>query len=490
MNPKLKTNPDIQINQIDNVFAKVTSEPAVAQELSDFFTFSVPGANFSEAYKSHYWDGKIRLFSLKTNKIYAGLIEYVKEFAKMGAYSYSYTMLKNSISELAKSEHIDDYKIPLKIRDYQYLGFIHAINNKRSMIISPTASGKSVIIYMISRWLLEHGKKRGLLIVPTTNLVEQMYTDFSSYGWDVEKHCQRIYYGFDKEPNAALIISTWQSIYDMPKQYFSTFDFVIGDEAHQFKAKSLISIMTSLINCEYRVGTTGTLDDIKVHKLVLEGLFGPIKRVASTKQLIERKQLAEFNIKCLVLKYPEEQSKLLKGIKYKDELEFLIAHSKRNHFIRNLAESLTGNTLILYTYVAKHGKVLHALFKEKIKNRKIFFVCGETETLDRELIRSIIEKETNAIIIASYGTFSTGINIVNLNNVIFASPTKSKIRTLQAIGRGLRIDDNKRKTVLYDIADDLRYKTYVNFTLKHYEERIKIYNAERFPFKTYNIGIN
>ena len=481
---------DIHVQQIDNVWAKVVCAPAIAQELSEYFTFSVPGAQFSPQYRSKYWDGKIRLFSIRTNKIYAGLVDYVKEFAKHNKYTYSWTMLKGSIPELARNQDTDEYRIPIAPRDYQYNAFTHGLNNKRAMIISPTASGKSLIIYMITRWLLQHGKKRGLLIVPTTNLVEQMYTDFISYGWNAEKNCQKIYYGFTKKPTAHLVISTWQSIYDMPIQYFSDFDFVIGDEAHQFKAKSLTAIMTKLVNCEYRIGTTGTLDGTKINKLVLEGLFGPVKQVAFTKQLIDRKELADFSIKCLVLKYPESQCKTLRGTEYKDEINFLISHDKRNRFILKLAESLTGNTLILYTYVDKHGKILRDLFNEKIKNRKIFFVCGDTETVEREEVRGITEKETDAIIIASYGTFSTGINIVNLNNVIFASPTKSRIRTLQSIGRGLRLGDNKKKATLYDIADDLRHKSHVNFTLKHYEERVKMYNEERFPFQTYNIGIN
>ena len=483
---------DIHIVQIDNIWSQIKCEPSIAQELSDFFTFNVPGAQFSPLYRNKHWDGKIHLFSLRTYKIYAGLLEYIKEFAKIFNYTCAWTNLKgtNEIGLLAKNEHIEAYNIPLQPHDYQYKAFTHAIDNKRSVIVSPTASGKSLIIYMITRWLLEHGRKRGLLIVPTTNLVEQMYTDFESYGWDAAKNCQKIYYGFDREPNAPLIISTWQSIYDMPKEYFADFDFVIGDEAHQFQAKSLTKIMTSLINCDYRIGTTGTLSNSKVHKLVLEGLFGIVKQVASTKQLIDRKQLADFKIKCLVLQYPPEQCKQVSGLEYKDEIKFLIGNPKRNQFIRKLATALEGNTLILYTYVDKHGKILYDLFKEKINNRKIFFVCGLTETADREDIRRITETENDAIIIASYGTFSTGINIKNLHNVIFASPTKSKIRSLQSIGRGLRLGNNKTKAVLYDIADDLRYKSYVNFTLRHYEERIKIYNEERFSFHTHNIGLN
>jgi superfamily II DNA or RNA helicase len=345
------------------------------------------------------------------------------------------------------------------------------------------------------RHLLNTGKKRGLLIVPTINLVTQMYSDFANYssknGWNVEKHCQKIYGGESKIPDSDLVISTWQSIYEMPKKYFSQFDFIIGDEAHTFKAKSLTSIMTKLINCDVRIGTTGTLDDSKVNKLVLEGLFGPVFKVISTKELIERKQLANFNIKCIVLKYPEATCKAVKGFTYQDEMSFLVQHDGRNNFIRELAINLKGNTLVLFTYVEKHGRVLLDLIKEKVDtNRKVFFVYGGTEAEDREAIRHITEQENDAIIVASFGTFSTGVNIRNLHNIIFSSPTKSKIRALQSIGRVLRLGENKEEAVLYDIADDLRYGPYTNFTLKHYEERVKIYSEEKFTFTTNNVRIN
>jgi superfamily II DNA or RNA helicase len=276
----------------------------------------------------------------------------------------------------------------------------------------------------------------------------------------------------------------------MPKKYFAQFDFIIGDEAHTFKAKSLTAIMTKLINCDVRIGTTGTLDDSKVNKLVLEGLFGPVFKVISTKELIERKQLADFKIKCIVLKYPEAICKAVKGFAYPDEMNFIVGYEGRNNFIRDLAISLNGNSLILFTYVEKHGKILYDLLTEKAKGRKIFFIHGGVEAEDREAVRHITEQENDAIIVASYGTFSTGVNIRNLHNIIFASPTKSKIRSLQSIGRGLRLGDNKTSATLYDIADDLRYGPYTNFTLKHYEERIKIYSEEKFVFTTNSVRIN
>ncbi len=485
----------VVVEQIDNIYVQVHAEDSILQEMSDFFTFSTPGYQFSPAFKSRHWDGKIRLFNLRTRQIYVGLIAYIKAFCKQRNYTIEVLDEDKEVFPIDTKNLSLALSLPMEPRDYQYLASSVGLTKKRTVLVSPTASGKSLIIYVMIRHLLNTGKKRGLLIVPTINLVTQMYSDFANYssnnGWDVEKHCQKIYGGESKIPDSDLVISTWQSIYEMPKKYFSQFDFIIGDEAHTFKAKSLTSIMTKLINCDVRIGTTGTLDDSKVNKLVLEGLFGPVFKVISTKELIERKQLANFNIKCIVLKYPEATCKAVKGFTYQDEMAFLVQHDGRNNFIRDLAINLKGNTLVLFTYVEKHGKILLDLIKEKVdNNRKVFFVYGGTEAEDREAIRHITEQENDAIIVASFGTFSTGVNIRNLHNIIFSSPTKSKIRALQSIGRVLRLGENKEEAVLYDIADDLRYGPYTNFTLKHYEERVKIYSEEKFTFTTNNVRIN
>jgi superfamily II DNA or RNA helicase len=348
---------------------------------------------------------------------------------------------------------------------------------------------------LLIRQLLEYKCKKGLIIVPTTSLVEQLYTDFADYstanGWNVEENVHRIYQGKDKNTDLPLIVSTWQSLYTQPKEYFEQFDFVMGDEAHLFKAQSLVTIMSSCINAKYRVGLTGTLDGTKTHKLVLEGLFGITEKVTTTKELMDNKQIADFKIKCLVLKHDDEICQLMKGKTYQEEMEYLILNENRNKFIKNLSVSLTGNTLILYQFVDKHGKILYDMISntKNIGERKVFFVYGKTDTETREEVRRITEDENDAIIVASYGTFSTGINIRNLHNVIFASPSKSRVRNLQSIGRGLRLGDNKTEAVLYDIADDLRYKNHMNFTLKHFVERTKIYNEEKFTYKLYKIGL-
>jgi len=478
----------VQIRQIDNSYIHVECEDSIAMELQQFFTFEVPGASFSPQFRNKFWDGTIKLFNFRTRKVYAGLSRHVEEFCKSNDYEYKLDLFDSGLGE-PTLDFVKKLNLPMEPRDYQLLAYMYALTKKRCVVVSPTASGKSLMIYMMMTWLLSKGKKQGLLIVPTISLVEQMYSDFKSYGLDVEKYCHKIYGGLDKAPTSPITISTWQSIYDLPKKYFAQFDFVIGDEAHTFKAKSLTDIMTKLINCDYRIGTTGTLDGSKVNKLVLEGLFGPSKKIVSTKELMDKKHIADFNIKCIVLKYPDEVCKTMKGVSYQDEMEFLVSNESRNNFIRDLVVNLKGNSLILYTYVEKHGKVLFDLIEEKVYNRKVFFVHGDTDVDDRESVRLITEKENDAIIVASYGTFSTGINIRNLHNVIFASPTKSRVRTLQSIGRGLRLGDNKDSAVLYDIADDLRYKSYTNYTIKHYEERVGMYSEERFKFKIHNVSI-
>jgi superfamily II DNA or RNA helicase len=369
------------------------------------------------------------------------------------------------------------------------------MRNKRTLLLSPTSSGKSLIIYLLVRQLLKYKCKKGLIVVPTTSLVEQLYSDFADYstsnGWDVAENIHKIYQGKEKDSDMPLTISTWQSLYNLPKEHFEQYDFIIGDEAHLFKAQSLTKIVSDCINAEYRFGLTGTLDGTKTHKLVLEGLFGPVMKVITTKELMDNKQIADFKIKCLVLKHEDEVCQLMMKKSYQDELEYLILNENRNKFIKNLSVSLNGNTLILYQYVDKHGKILYDMIKntEKIGDRKVFFVYGKTDTETREEVRRLTEEENDAIIVASYGTFSTGINIRNLHNVIFASPSKSRVRNLQSIGRGLRLGDNKTEAVLYDIADDLRYKTYMNFTLKHFVERTKIYDEEKFNYKLYKIGL-
>ena len=482
---------DLILHKKNEAYIQFECDRGIAQELSDYFTFFVPGHQFTPAYKSRIWDGKIRLADLRSFTIYHGLVPYIEIFCKERDYTLeidSDVSVTQNFSLIEAKEFVDTLKAPHEIRDYQLKSFVQAIRNKRMLLLSPTASGKSFILYCIIRYL-QIENKRGLLIVPTTSLVEQMYKDFEDYGYDSEQYCHRQYSGKEKHTNKFLTITTWQSIYKNPGEYFEQFDFVLGDEAHQFKAKSLTTILSGCVNAKYRIGTTGTLDGTQTHKLVLEGLFGPVYKATTTADLIDKGQLASFKIKCLILKHPESVCKLARSWDYNQELEYIVLNKARNDFIRNLTLSLNGNTLILFQFVEKHGKNLYANIKEHAKNRHVFFVFGGTDVEIRESVRAITEKERDAIIVASYGTFSTGVNIRNLHNIIFASPSKSRIRNLQSIGRGLRIGDNKDEAVLFDISDDFRIGKYTNYTLKHFVDRVKIYDDEKFNYKFYNIEL-
>ena len=488
----------LNISKVNETYIKVLAEPYIQAELSEFFTFQVPGYRFMPAYRSKRWDGKLRLYSKATGKIYGGLLSYIYAFAKEREYRIE---IENDVYVSSKINKTDSDNFcnslkpksnnkDIEIRDYQLQSIYQVLKRHKLLLLSPTASGKSLIIYCLIRFLRLKGLKI-LLIVPTTSLVEQMYSDFKDYGWNVEGNCHRIYYGYDKETDKNVVISTWQSLATFEKDYFSQFDVVFGDEAHTFKSKSLTKIMSSLTNAKYKIGTTGTLDDTKTHKLVLEGLFGPVYRATTTRELIDKKQLSDFKIECLVLKHNEQNRKEIRGATYQQEMDYICAHTKRNTFIRNLCKSLDGNTLCLFQYVEKHGKILYDLIGDTLdpQTRKIFFVYGGTETKDRETVRSITENETNAIIVASFGTFSTGINIRNLHNIIFSSPSKSRIRNLQSIGRGLRLGDKKTKATLYDIADDLSIGAYKNYTLNHFSERINTYVQEDFDYEIHNIDL-
>lgn len=477
----------VRIQKFNEVYNKIWCEDWLARELDQFFTFKVPGYKFTPLYKAGVWDGSIHLFDQRNGLLYGGLLSYVDKFCQEREYEIEYLtdFAQDEFSLIEAKQFVQSLNVPnLDERQYQVEAFCHSVRNKRALLLSPTGSGKSFIIYLLTRYY----QAKTLIIVPVVSLVHQMYSDFKSYGFDSDQYCHKIHEGKDTEK--PIVISTWQSIYNQPKKWFDQFDVVIGDEAHLFKAKSLTKIMTMLTKCQYRFGFTGTLDGTATHRLVLEGLFGPVKRTTTTSELIENKILSDFMIKCIVLKYSDEQCKLMQKTKYQDEIDFLVRSEKRNKFIKNLALSLKGNTLLLFQYVEKHGKMLNKMISDSVESgRNVYFVHGQVESEDRENIRKLVEVEKDAIIIASYGTFSTGINIKNLHNIIFASPSKSKVRNLQSIGRGLRLGSDKEKCTLYDISDNLQWKQHKNHTLKHFIERMKIYNEEKFETKLYTVKL-
>ena len=483
----------VTIEKKNEAFLKIRAELSVHKELSDYFTFEVPDAKFLKTQKRYkYWDGRIRLYSPGTGELPLGLFHYLEEWLQKKQYEYKIEDNKfcgtpGEVNTLITPEAVNGFVrslgTPFKARDYQLQSVYSALRHNRRLLLSPTGSGKSFIIYCLLRWHLQY-KREILIIVPTTSLVEQLYKDIEQYGFYARDTIHKIYGGRERYTESPVVISTWQSIYKESKNYFNRFDVVIGDEAHLYKAKSLTGILNKCHNAKYRIGLTGTLDGMQCHQLQLEGMFGKVNNAIRTKDLQKKGHLTELKINILLCKH-----NYTRFADYQDEINYIITHEKRNKIITGLARDLPGNTLILFNYVEKHGEPLYEMINSKGGDKRIFFIHGKVPTDEREEARQICENTDNAIILASYGTFSTGINIKNLHNVIFASPSKSRIRNLQSIGRALRKHDSKGQATLYDFADDISNGHFNNATLNHLVERIRTYKDEKFDYSITKIKL-
>lgn len=498
---------DIIIHKIDETFIKIECDDSVTGDLVDYFSYSdtIWVGDKKRGKKRYPKSVRVKLFSVRAKTLYRGLLPYVEEFARDNNLTISYSdpsleyasdISYFEIEKYAKSLNIHTKGKSIEVHDHQLNSVTQAIRNKRSLLIVPTGGGKTLITYIIVRILaplLQKKNQKILIIVPTINLVEQSYKDFIDYSsvnkWNTEKNVHRIHYGYEKFTDCPITVSTWQSLAEMPMEYFKDFGVIIGDEAHLTTAKSLKYIITSCVNAKYRIGMTGTLDESPIHKLVIEGLFGVVYKPTTTRELMDKGILSQLKINSILLKHTMGTEVKMSS---DDEMEFLISNSKRNKFICNLAMSLKNNTLILFRFVERHGVVLHRMLQQlNDGSKKIYFVHGKIDADIREQIRQIMETEDNAIVVASYGTFSTGVSINNLHNLIFASPSAGIVRILQSIGRGLRLNTNKHIANLFDVGDDIRYNlnSENNNTLNHYLKRLSIYKNEKFSYQIYKIRI-
>lgn len=474
------------------------SDDGMLYDLREKFSFFAHNYQFMPKYKARIWDGKIRLFNPYNKKLYIGLLQELKKFCK----TYDYTLVIDPKLEEKEDLSLSDFKdfvLDLNIHTgakkidphlHQWVGTYHAIHNRRSLLLSPTSSGKSLMAYIMLRYYQTVNDKKTLIVVPRTSLVEQMYKDFDDYAsetdWNSCDHAHRVYGtspdGDRKVTTKDCIISTWQSVYKLQKNFFSQFDAVIVDECHEAKADSLKGILEKT-DAKFRTGMTGTLDGFVANELVIQGLLGAKKRLITSAELMEKGLISDLHINVTNLVYSEQDKKEVRTTHkaYKDEINWLLNHQKRNEYISKLTKDISGNTLVLFNKI-DHGKLLYNMISKENEASQVFLVYGATKTAVREEIRSITESNDNVIIIASYGVFSTGISIKRLHNIILASPVKSKIRLLQSIGRVLRLHKTKEKAELYDLVDILMHKSYKNFAIKHFEERFNHYVKEHFDY--------
>jgi superfamily II DNA or RNA helicase len=480
---------NVHLKFLNHTYCQIVADKGTLSELADAMTWKAENYRFHPKYRARVWDGNITLVNRTTGVVYVGLAQRIKKFCEQRNYKFTFDeqFYHDNISVKEVDDFIKTLKLPewIEIRDYQIDAVIKCLRSKRRTLVSPTGSGKSLMIYFISQWY----KKKTLIIVPTIGLVSQLKADFESYGYKDNIHISTDGLSKNLDIPENITITTWQSLDNgktkVNKKWFNQFEVVVGDECHGAKAKSLIKIISAMENTPYRFGTTGTLDNIELNKATIEGLFGSQYKTTTTRALIDQGHIADIKIKCIRLKYPEEICKQLRGKTYQEEIDFLTSYAPRNEFIKNLTLSLKGNKLVFFKLL-DHGNDLY----DRLKNQPdVFYIAGDVGVNEREDIRKAIEEKKDAVLVASLGTTSTGVSIKNLHHMIAASPSKSKIKVLQSIGRMLRQHESKEYAVLYDIVDDLGHKSYKNYTLKHFDERVKIYNSEKFTHKIYNVRI-
>lgn len=503
---------DVLIHKVNETFLRLETTEATARHIFKSFRFTNNKLKYHPRVKARLWDGYINLFNIYSYQIYIGLLEELVQFFKDNDYSYAFSFKKeNAFHEDIFQQTLSLVEDKFEFFEHQLSAIKFALKTNRGLIVSATGSGKSLIMYVIAMYYLLQGQQKVLIIVPRTQLVEQISDAFIEYHKGDKKAFrdtfELIYSGTTRNPNASIVISTWQSLSNNPQSSFAKYDVVLFDEAHLVTAKCLVSIMENCTNTKYKFGFTGTLTnksaDTDIDEFVLKGLFGKVEVVSTNRELMDKDILTKVVVNAVHLNYKDKDlckrimngSPEVKAIKdhvlkrkklFVDEINYMFSSEIRNDLLVKIALSRKGNTLMMFQLVEKHGKILYDLLKEAVKSvgKEVFYIHGKISVTERELIRMLIESQDNIIVVSSYGTTSTGIDYKNISNIIFASGFKSKITTLQTIGRGLRKHINKDFLNVYDLGDDFSLgKKTKNFLFSHFLERVSIYREEKFPIK-------
>ncbi len=493
----------IEIEKINESFSKVYSydDTDVLSDLQNYFTVEIEGAKFNPKFRQMGWDGRKAFFNYRKGIICNGLIPLTEKWCR----NNNVELVKSNFpeyDELSWEEFLNRNKEILEgssfvPRDYQEKAAYEALNKRHGILECCTSSGKSLIIYLIIRHLLKRGLKNILLCVPNVSLVNQMFSDFQDYGWkDAEDYCEKLFAGENPTFDKPVLISTWQSLQTKETTFFEKFTGVIYDECHSSKAAVVNKILKACENSSWRIGTTGTLPTSQVDTLSIACVLGSVLYRITSKELIDRGFLTRMIVAGIFVKYPFEFTKRIRGADYTNEvkefeecdarqraIDAIIKHTKQEH-----------NLLVLVNHIEHLEKVANYI-KEKFPDRIVEIIDGKIGAKKREEIRKGAEDKEGLVIVATYGTCSTGINIKKLHGIVLYSNSKSKIRVLQSLGRGLRKHETKDKVILYDVVDDCRYTKrtgtiFQNRVFEHWLERKKFYEQEGYPITTLDIDIS
>ena len=525
----------IDVIFLDEVHLYVESfDPDIEEQLAELFRFDTHQAIFKENDDFAKWDGVYRLYDPDKNKrnLYTGLFSRLEKFAEENGY----TILRNRAREVrtknkypvgATMESLRDYedfygedihKKPIddeekfratmetwevnpeinklfdrsapfysrtKAQQHEITAIINALNRRRAVLWFKSENNKHLVMcFLLQRYI--QSKKTCLFMVSNKMVVDRLYEGFrESFSKEGEastfyigEHIQKLYTGLSKEVSNRVILANWESVKNQPSKWFDQFSVVIVDEINKFHSRSLISLMEKITKTKTRIGIMDSTENLKIHRLVFEGLFGPVEEVWDKTNSIEYQ--SDLKVTCLRLNYPNAIKEARKGNEQHEEVKFLQQYDERNRYIRNLACTLEGNTLVLVMNT-DHGNILHNLIREKLQQdglkKDVFMSVGQIGKEDEKSILLNIKESNEWIIIASYRRIDVGFMIHSLDNVVMASPYKNDIRNLRAIGSGLT--SRNATCNLYDFMDDLRIGEWENHLIKQADKRMTIYEEEK-----------
>ena len=494
------------------------------KSLYKFFSRKSKQAAFNVRVDRGIWDGNDK-FITKDGKIQIGLWKELYNFSEKSGYDIQIDGLDEFInSKLDYNRYLkwvsllldgvlDDRGNPIIPRDYQIEAAFRAIKYRFCTQELATSAGKTLIFYIYNSFLRDGGKistrKKSLIIVPNISLVGQTAEKFEQYAqpgkeWKICKIGGGDRFNQAKFEQAELVISTYQSLINLPAEIFRNFSIVQVDETHKSASASIREILFSCINWEYRLGLSGTvkLDESYSDFFKVQETVGPLVMVLSAKHLIDNNYSPNIKIRVVNLKYDESNPQIQKYWHLKEtgkemynnvkdfgrdmlaiEKGIIYESQERLEFISDLAKKVGKNTLILFSDVKNgYGKLIQSKLLEW--NTNTFYIDGEVDSKDRDRFKEILEAQNDVIICATFATFATGLDTKNLHHIILAESIKSEITLRQAIGRGMRKLAEKTKVLVWDLVDQL-----AGYAVRHSKTRKEIYKSQKFEIIENNIDL-
>lgn len=503
--------PLIEVFPKNEAFVIINTTRDIDRELTQYFSLeAVPykknhkKVRYTARGKGRHWDGMTRFYSYTKHELPKGLLYKVVDFCQERKYRLSIDPSLLEQGTVDPEKFVKELGIIHVPHDFQYDALKKSIESGRRFILSPTSSGKSLLLFALTMWYLKKTKKKVLIVVPFLGLLEQLKKEFGAYSPSIglDNHIHLISGGCPvDDPTKMVYIATYHSLVNQHHSYYEQFGCVMVDEVHR-SYDQVKKILDKCKTIKHRFGFTGTLDGTKIHLWKTESITGRLYSTIKTNILIKRGLASSLNILCFMFKYSEKyktevtlkmaqkpKEGLTAAHAYNQKLEYIVNLPERNQKIKDIILNAPNNknTLVL-TDRLQHVQILSEYLKGT--NKKVVLINGTVSGENREKIREFTENNENVVIIGTYGTISTGTNIKNLQNIIFATSGKTQIKLLQSIGRGLRKDGKDNKLNVIDITDDFNMDNpNKDYFIQHFRERLKIYVKEEFDYKTYHINI-